>query len=113
MQGFHPAYDLWRDKTVANQEQGWKQLIRSSMKSGIKFRTNRNLNYVIKTSDGQSFAVLSGPKTFSSLKDKINYRVLDNGKYSLELIHNSKIVDTIFFEVKDKLIDLGLLDKNT
>ena len=113
MQGFHPAYDLWRDKTVANQEQGWKQLIRSSMKSGIKFRTNRNLNYVIKTSDGQSFAGLSGPKTFSSLKDKINYRVLDNGKYSLELIHNSKIVDTIFFEVKDKIIDLGLLDENT
>jgi murein tripeptide amidase MpaA len=108
-QGFHPAYQQWRDKTVASQVEGWKQLIRSSMKSAIKFIPSSDMEYIVKNSKGESFAGVMGPRTFKAFKGKIGYRVLSEGDYILEIYKDSTLTKTIPIKVDKGIKDLGVL----
>ena len=70
-QGFQPNHSVWKEKTTLGQEPGWKQLIKSVSKNAFKFVASEDFEYVIKTSEGESFAGKMGPTTFKARKEEL------------------------------------------
>lgn len=106
-QGFQPSFDLWKDKTVLGQKEGWKQLIRSSRENAVKFIASDDFEYIIKNDQGESFAGKVGPKTFKASKNKLSYRVLLAGKYILEIYKDGELKKAQPFELSGNILDLG------
>lgn len=108
-QGFHPAYQKWRDKTVNNQEQGWKELIRSAKASAVKFTAMENYSYVIRNDRGESFAGIMGPSSYKARRNRLEYKILLPGRYVLDLMLDDKIIKQKSFTLSKGVIDLGHL----
>lgn len=108
-QGFQPNHSVWKEKTTLGQEPGWKQLIKSVSKNAFKFVASEDFEYVIKTSEGESFAGKMGPTTFKARKGRVNFRPLLPGTYSIEIIRDGKKASARTIEITDGVLDLGTI----
>ncbi len=113
IQGFHPDYSRWRNKTVKRNRVGWQYLIKRAHESGIRGVVKENdnpvNNYKLKVYKKSMFGKRTIFQTYNGQLNGVYHLVLNPGKYSIDVVVDGEVKKTVETNVKASLVRMNIL----
>ncbi len=104
-EGFHPDYNLWRDKTVKRNRPGWKHLLTRLSGPGIRGVVTKGTHGfndywidVYKQKGGEKLL------SYKAQDTGVYHLVLNSGQYYLEFRNDQHIFAQVYKKITNKLL---------
>ncbi len=116
-QGFQPDYDVWRDKTLANQRGGWQALLRRMDKNVVKLKLPQGKKYHYRLyrvdENNHTHRYQYGYHITKRLvkHNGLIYQPLTPGRYIIEVEENNHILLHKAFVIGSGVTHLGSYKK--